>query len=70
MDTDAPPARASARPDRRVLVESTSLVSVMVFAALFGLVGALVAVPVTKAIQIVIDAWRSARAPPELPRAT
>jgi predicted PurR-regulated permease PerM len=47
-----------------------SVVSVMVFAALFGLVGALVAVPVTKAIQIVVDAWRSARAPPELPRAT
>jgi len=38
-----------------------SVVTVIVFTALFGIVGALVAVPVTRGIQIVIDAVREAR---------
>jgi predicted PurR-regulated permease PerM len=39
-----------------------SVVTVIVFSALFGIVGALVAVPVTKGILIAIDAVREARA--------
>ena len=39
-----------------------SVVTVIVFTALFGIVGALVAVPVTRAIQIAVDAVREARA--------
>jgi predicted PurR-regulated permease PerM len=39
-----------------------SVVTVIVFTALFGIVGALVAVPVTKGILIAIDAVREARA--------
>ena len=38
-----------------------SVVTVIVFTALFGIVGALVAVPVTKAIQIAVDAVQEAR---------
>ena len=38
-----------------------SVVSVIVFGALFGLVGALLAVPVTKALQISVAAWQQAR---------
>jgi len=38
-----------------------SVVSVIVFGALFGLVGALLAIPVTKALQISVDAWQQAR---------
>jgi predicted PurR-regulated permease PerM len=38
-----------------------SVVSVIVFGALFGLVGALLAIPVTRALQISVDAWRQAR---------
>jgi predicted PurR-regulated permease PerM len=47
-----------------------SVVTVIVFTSLFGLVGALIAVPVTKAIEILIAAWREGRAPtlePPLP---
>jgi predicted PurR-regulated permease PerM len=45
-----------------------SVVTVIVFTALFGIVGALVAVPVTKAIQIAVDAVKEARsARPETP---
>jgi predicted PurR-regulated permease PerM len=40
-----------------------SVVTVLVFTALFGIVGALVAVPVTKGIQIAIEALREARSP-------
>jgi predicted PurR-regulated permease PerM len=40
-----------------------SVVSVIVFGALFGLVGALLAVPVTKALQISVAAWQQARHP-------
>jgi len=38
-----------------------SVVTVLVFTALFGIVGALVAVPVTKGILIAVDAVREAR---------
>jgi predicted PurR-regulated permease PerM len=38
-----------------------SVVTVIVFGALFGLVGALLAVPVTKAILISVGAWQQAR---------
>lgn len=38
-----------------------SVVTVIAFTALFGIVGALLAVPVTKGIQIMIDAWREGR---------
>jgi predicted PurR-regulated permease PerM len=38
-----------------------SVVTVIAFTALFGIVGALIAVPVTKGIQIAIDAFREAR---------
>jgi predicted PurR-regulated permease PerM len=38
-----------------------SVVTVIVFSALFGIVGALIAVPVTKGIQYVIDAVREGR---------
>jgi predicted PurR-regulated permease PerM len=38
-----------------------SVVTVIVFTALFGVVGALVAVPVTRAIQIAVDAFHEAR---------
>jgi predicted PurR-regulated permease PerM len=41
-----------------------SVVTVIVFTALFGIVGALVAVPVTKGIQIVIRAYHETRAAP------
>jgi predicted PurR-regulated permease PerM len=47
-----------------------SVVTVIVFTSLFGIVGALIAVPVTKAIEILIGAWREGRAPtlePPLP---
>jgi predicted PurR-regulated permease PerM len=47
-----------------------SVVTVIVFSSLFGIVGALIAVPVTKAIEILIGAWREGRAPtlePPLP---
>jgi predicted PurR-regulated permease PerM len=45
-------------------------VAVIVFTALFGIVGALVAVPVTKGIQIAVDAVNEARHPrPEAPAA-
>ena len=47
-----------------------SVVTVIVFTSLFGIVGALIAVPVTKAIEILIGAWRAGRAPtlePPLP---
>jgi predicted PurR-regulated permease PerM len=47
-----------------------SIVTVIVFTSLFGIVGALIAVPVTKAIEILIGAWREGRAPtlePPLP---
>jgi predicted PurR-regulated permease PerM len=47
-----------------------SVVTVIVFTSLFGIVGALIAVPVTKAIEILIGAWRVGRAPtldPPLP---
>ncbi len=45
-----------------------SVVTVIVFTALFGIVGALVAVPVTKAIQIAVDAVTESRAArPALP---
>jgi predicted PurR-regulated permease PerM len=45
-----------------------SVVTVIVFTALFGIVGALVAVPVTKGIQIAVDAAQEARrARPETP---
>jgi predicted PurR-regulated permease PerM len=40
-----------------------SVVTVIVFTSLFGIVGALIAVPVTKAIEILIGAWRAGRAP-------
>jgi predicted PurR-regulated permease PerM len=47
-----------------------SVVAVIVFTALFGIVGALVAVPVTKGIQIAVDAVNEARHPrPEAPAA-
>jgi predicted PurR-regulated permease PerM len=47
-----------------------SVVTVIVFTALFGIVGALVAVPVTKGIQIAVDAVQEARrARPEAPAA-
>lgn len=47
-----------------------SVVTVIVFTALFGIVGALVAVPVTKAIQIAVDAVQETRAArPETPAA-
>jgi predicted PurR-regulated permease PerM len=38
-----------------------SVVTVIAFTALFGIVGALIAVPVTKGIEITIDAFREAR---------
>jgi predicted PurR-regulated permease PerM len=38
-----------------------SVVTVIVFTTLFGIVGALIAVPVTKAIEILIDAFREGR---------
>jgi predicted PurR-regulated permease PerM len=38
-----------------------SVVCVIVFTTLFGIVGALIAVPVTKAIEILIDVWRKGR---------
>jgi predicted PurR-regulated permease PerM len=38
-----------------------SVVTVIVFTALFGIVGALIAVPVTKAIEILIEVWRTGR---------
>jgi len=47
-----------------------SVVTVIVFTSLFGIVGALIAVPVTKAIEILIGAWREGRTPtlePPLP---
>ena len=47
-----------------------SVVTVIVFTSLFGIVGALIAVPVTKAIEILIGAWRVGHAPtlePPLP---
>lgn len=47
-----------------------SVVTVIVFTSLFGIVGALIAVPVTKAIEILVGAWREGRAPtlePPLP---
>ncbi len=47
-----------------------SVVTVIVFTSLFGIVGALIAVPVTKAIEILIAAWRVGHAPtlePPLP---
>jgi predicted PurR-regulated permease PerM len=45
-----------------------SVVTVIVFTALFGIVGALIAVPVTKGIQIAVDAVQEARrAGPETP---
>jgi predicted PurR-regulated permease PerM len=40
-----------------------SVVTVIVFTSLFGIVGALIAVPVTKAIEILVAAWRAGRAP-------
>jgi predicted PurR-regulated permease PerM len=47
-----------------------SVVTVIAFTALFGIVGALVAVPVTKGIQIAVDAIQeSRRARPEAPAA-
>jgi predicted PurR-regulated permease PerM len=47
-----------------------SVVAVIVFSALFGIVGALIAVPVTKGIQIAVDAVNEARHPrPEAPAA-
>lgn len=47
-----------------------SVVTVIVFTALLGIVGALVAVPVTKAIQIAVDAVQEARASrPDTPAA-
>ena len=50
-----------------------SVVTVIVFTSLFGIVGALIAVPVTKAIEIMVAAWRAGHAPalePPLPEAT
>jgi predicted PurR-regulated permease PerM len=47
-----------------------SVVTVIVFTSLFGIVGALIAVPVTKAIEMLIGAWREGRTPtlePPLP---
>ena len=47
-----------------------SVVTVIVFTSLFGIVGALIAVPVTKAIEIMVAAWRAGHAPalePPLP---
>ena len=41
-----------------------SVVTVIVFTSLFGLVGALIAVPVTKAIEILVAAWRAGHARP------
>jgi predicted PurR-regulated permease PerM len=38
-----------------------SVVTVIAFTALFGIVGALIAVPVTKGIQIALDAYREAK---------
>jgi predicted PurR-regulated permease PerM len=38
-----------------------SVVTVIVFTALFGIVGALIAVPVTKAIEILFEVWRIGR---------
>ena len=38
-----------------------SVVTVIVFTALFGIVGALIAIPVTKGIQYVVDAVREGR---------
>jgi predicted PurR-regulated permease PerM len=40
-----------------------SVVTVIVFTSLFGIVGALIAVPVTKAIEILVAAWRAGHAP-------
>jgi len=39
------------------------VVTVIVFTSLFGIVGALIAVPVTKAIEILVAAWRAGHAP-------
>jgi predicted PurR-regulated permease PerM len=40
-----------------------SVVCVIVFTTLFGIVGALIAVPVTKSIEILINVWREGRRP-------
>jgi len=41
-----------------------SVVAVIVFTSLFGIVGALIAVPVTKAIEILFGVARTGRVPP------
>ena len=47
-----------------------SVVTVIAFTALFGIVGALIAVPVTKGIEITIEAFRQARRAESLDRAS